>query len=174
MAPVETRVDDRDPHGIDHRQFVREGVECMILGEVVLAWREWVVRREGRAQGHSERGRREHEPEHYGDSCPHEVETCSTGDAPATKPWPDPTKARYTPVVSWSLARNAPAESSLARVSVTHPDPACRWMKTVDPPSATGRTYPRSWSGVCVGKRRMSGATGTRTAAAATFPLARR
>ena len=94
MVAVDAGVDDRHLDRIDHRQLVGKRIEGVILREVVLPGRQRIGRREARAQGQRKRGRRQHERQRCSGSCLHDVETCRTGEGPATKPWPEPMKAR--------------------------------------------------------------------------------
>ena len=80
--------------GLTHRQLRPEGVEGVVLGEVVLPRRERVARKESCAEGHGRGGRCEHNRQRCDRQDLHEVVTWSTGEKPTTNPWPELTRAR--------------------------------------------------------------------------------
>ena len=59
-------------------------VEGVILRQVVLLGREGITRHEARAERHRGSGRRQRKRQDRNRSCPHEVETWSTGEKPTT------------------------------------------------------------------------------------------
>src|ERR1700730_4941327 len=140
VAPVDARVDDRHTHRVHDGQVCRKGVEGVVLSQVVLLRREGVVRDEARAKRNRSSDRRQSERHGRESRCLHEVETWSTGEKPTTKPWPELTRARYTPVESCSLTRKSPFAPTVAWPTVGQDSPCCFWISTVVPASDTGRT----------------------------------
>src|SRR3954470_1806490 len=100
MTAVDSGVDDRHAHRVHDGKLRREPVEGVILCQVVLLRNEGVARYEPGAKRHRCSGRRQRERQDRKHGCLHDVETWSTGEKPTTKPWPELTRARYTPVVS--------------------------------------------------------------------------
>ena len=94
MTAVDPGVDDGYADRIHDGKVTREGVEGVILCEVVLLRREGVARGEACVKGHRSGGRRKCERQDRKSGCLHEVETWSTGEKPTTKPWPELTRAR--------------------------------------------------------------------------------
>ena len=74
--------------GFSDRKLLREGVEGVVLSQVVLLRRERVGRDEPGAKRHRSSGRRQSERQGRESRCLHEVVTWSTGEKPTTKPWP--------------------------------------------------------------------------------------
>jgi len=141
VTAVDARVDDRHADRVHDRKLCRKGVESVVLSQVVLLRHEGVARDEADAKGHPSGGRRQGQRQDRKGGCPHGVETWSTGEKPTTKPWPEFTRARYTPVVSCSFTRKSPFASTVAWPTVGQVVPCCFWIRTVVPASDAGRTY---------------------------------